>query len=324
MQIERRKTQQYEYGRGQDDTEEQEGPTELPIGDLPGAVISEADRKLLDVYGNYIHQNDGSHLDGGIADDAEWQDRCRKLVVLPAQRCQAPGGPVGRRFVRMLAAELEGVTSRKWNSERFIVFQMVILQRVKGVTKAGDIKRRLSTRMDSWEEQKFDMLVQDTERTALPQLAKSRGGSTPEQRAKTYNRLILQGKLRAAVRGVLLPGETDEKTGETIFDVLKSKHPAARVPEASEMEDYDILPDFVDVDITEDIVEQVARRLSGSAGPGGSDAQAIQQWLLRFGGASQELRRAVAKFVSWMANDSPPWAAYRSCRVYTSPSPRDS
>jgi hypothetical protein len=166
----------------------------------------------------------------------------------------------------MLAAELEGVTSRKWNSERFIVFQMVILQRAKGVTKAGDIKRRLSTRMDSWEEQKFDMLVQDTERTALAQLAKSRGGSTPEQRAKTYNRLILQGKLRAAVRwlterekgGVLLPGDTDEKTGETIFDVLKSKHPAARVPEASEMEDYDILPDFVDVDITEDIVEQVA------------------------------------------------------------------
>ena len=69
------------------------------------------------------------------------------------------------------------------------------------------------------------------------------------------------------------------------------------------------------MDITEDIVEQVARRLSGSAGPGGSDAQAIQQWLLRFGGASQELRRAVAKFVSWMANDSPPWAAYRAIKA---------
>ena len=50
----------------------------------------------------------------------------------------------------------------------------------------------------------------------------------------------------------------DEKTGETIFDVLKSKHPAARVPEAFEMEDYDILLDSVDVDITDNIVQQVA------------------------------------------------------------------
>ncbi len=294
-----------------------------PIGDLPGAVVSAADLKLMDVYGDYIHQNDGSHLDGGIVDDAVWQARWAKLIVLPAQRYNAPGGPVGRRFVRMLAEEMSGIRSRKWNSERFIVFQMVILQRSKGVTKAGDIKKRLSNRMDSWEANKFDMLVQDTERTALGQLASRRGRDTPEQRAKIYNRLVLQGKLRTAVRwlterekgGVLLPGDTDEKTGENIFDVLKSKHPAATDPDPSEMEDYEILPDFVDLDVTEDTVEQVARRLSGSAGPGGSDAQALQHWLLRFGGASQELRRAVAGLVDWMSNGTPPWAAYRALKA---------
>jgi hypothetical protein len=116
----------------------------------------------------------------------------------------------------MLAKELEGIRSRKWNSERFIVFQMVILQRSKNVSKTGDIKRRLSKRMDSWEEGKIDMLVQDSERTALAQLARLRGEATPAQRAKTYNRLVLQGKLRTAVRwlierekgGVLQPGDT--------------------------------------------------------------------------------------------------------------------
>jgi hypothetical protein len=65
--------------------------------------------------------------------------------------------------------------------------------------------------------------------------------------------------------GVLLPGDTDEKTGENIFDVLKSKHPDAVIPDPSEMEDYEILPDFVDLDVTEDTVEQVARWLSGRA-----------------------------------------------------------
>jgi hypothetical protein len=71
----------------------------------------------------------------------------------------------------MLTLELEGIRSQKWNSERFIIFQMVILQRVKGVSRAGDIKRRLSFRMNSWEDAKFDMLVQDMEHTALAQLA---------------------------------------------------------------------------------------------------------------------------------------------------------
>ena len=38
--------------------------------DLPGYIVTDVDRKLQEVYGDYIHQNDGSHLDGGIADDA--------------------------------------------------------------------------------------------------------------------------------------------------------------------------------------------------------------------------------------------------------------
>jgi hypothetical protein len=73
-----------------------------PIGDLPGYVPTKADLKLKEVYGDYLHQNDGTHLDGGIQDDAEWQERWRKLVPLPAQRYQAPGGAVGRRFLRIL------------------------------------------------------------------------------------------------------------------------------------------------------------------------------------------------------------------------------
>jgi hypothetical protein len=66
----------------------------MPIGDLPGATILDADRKLLEVYGDYIHQNDGTHLDGCIKDDAVWQAHWRKLVALPCQRYYAPGEKV--------------------------------------------------------------------------------------------------------------------------------------------------------------------------------------------------------------------------------------
>jgi hypothetical protein len=292
------------------------------IGDLPGYVPTEVDLKLKEVYGDYPHQNDGTHLDGGIKDDALWQGHWRKLVSLPSNRFQAPGGAVGRRFVRMLTQELLGIKERKWNSEKFIVFSMVILQKSKQVTNSGDIKRRITNRLDSWENGKFDMLVQDTHRTAMAQLSKMRGQETEEQRGKTFSRLVLQGKLRSAVRylterekgGIMLPDEIDEKTGDTVLEVLQSKHPESRVPDISLMEEYDSLPDFVELDITADTVEKVARRLSGSAGPGGTDASDLQHWLLRFGGASSEFRKAAAEFVRWKANGNPPWAAYRALR----------
>jgi hypothetical protein len=82
------------------------------------------------------------------------------------------------------------------------------------------------------------------------------------------------------------------------------------------MEDYDTLPDFADVDITKEVIEKVARRLSGSAGLGGSDTQAIQQWLLHFRQTSKGLHKAVQEFTDWrMANDMPPWAAYQALKA---------
>ena len=70
---------------------------------------------------------------------------------------------------------------------------------------------------------------------------------TKEQRGKTFVRLVLQqGKLRSAVRyltegekgGVMFPGDIDSKTGDTVQEVLESKHPDLRVPDISLMEKY--------------------------------------------------------------------------------------
>lgn len=98
------------------------------------------------------------------------------------------------------------------------------------------------------------------------------------------------------------------------MDVLEAKHPAARQPDVTSLPAFPETPAFVPVDITGDIIERVSRRLSGSAGLGGADAVAVQHWLLRFGAGSTALREAVAvaRFTQWLANDYPPWAAYRA------------
>ena len=78
---------------------------------------------LREVYGDWVHANPGTHLDGGIRDDLALQAWWRDLAVMPSMRYDAPSGRVGRRFVGTLGADLKGVRDRLWNSERFIVFR---------------------------------------------------------------------------------------------------------------------------------------------------------------------------------------------------------
>jgi hypothetical protein len=300
--------------------EEKEEEKKRNVGDLPGAIISDADLQLYGVYGDYVHQNPGQHLDGGIADDKLWQNYWRRLIVYHSLTYDAPNGAVGRRFVDMLAVLVEGIVSRKWNAEKFIVFQMVILQRSRDVTSAKGIKDRINKRLDGWGRGEFLDLVQDTEREMKAALTSNQKGSTSEQRAKIFNQKMLRGDVKSAVRyittrekgGVMTSDDIDEKTGDSVAEVLASKHPEAKTPDVRHLPTYSETPVLHDIDITTDVVEHVASRLTGSAGLGGSDAHAVSHWLLKFSAASQRLRSALADLGSWMANKSPPWAAIRA------------
>jgi hypothetical protein len=129
---------------------------------LPAYALTATDIKMDAVYGNHVHSNDGTHLTGGIIDNYVWQDYWRRLTVFPETFYNIPKGPTGKRFLGMLTKELSGIIDRKWNSERFIVFSIDILQRQPLVVRARDIKKRLEWRMDAWRDSKYSMLVQDT------------------------------------------------------------------------------------------------------------------------------------------------------------------
>jgi hypothetical protein len=75
------------------------------------------------------------------------------------------------------------------------------------------------------------------------------------------------------------------------------------MPDFTSLPTYTNTPDFVKLDVTEEAVEKVARRLSGSAGVGGTDSHALQHWLLKFGKASLKLHSALVKLAEWLSND---------------------
>ena len=73
--------------------------------DLLGFTLERAHLLLQGVYGDFLHHNDGSHLDRGIADDDAWQRCWRRIAAQSASWYATPSGAVGRRFMEILAAE---------------------------------------------------------------------------------------------------------------------------------------------------------------------------------------------------------------------------
>ena len=103
----------------------------------------------------------------------------------------------------------------------------------------------------------------------------------------------------------------------SVFQFL-SKYPDAEDVDINSIPRYDSCPDLININASEENVETVAKRVSGSAGPLGVDSVSFSYWLLKFGGASTLLRRTVAGMVECLANTCPPWAACRAltwCRL---------
>ena len=295
--------------------------------DLEEYELTEADALLDSVYGDHAHSNDGRHLNGGIEDDTRWQARWIRMVQHVPQRYVVPRGKVGRRFLIILTSELRGVRERSWNSERPLIFIATMLQREEGIIKAKDIRLMMSQRMDLWEAGHFPALIDNTEGSMLSSQRSKGKPVDSEREARSYNTKVLSGRLRKAVRdltsrgngGVLQPSDTCTKSGRPVMDVLKEKHPPLREPpligtkEGSfePMED-DEWTTPIPVNVSSDIIESVATRLTGAAGPDGVDSVDLKHWLLRFGKESEALRQELAHWTDWLANHHPPWAAYRA------------
>ena len=70
---------------------------------------------------------------------------------------------------------------------------------------------------------------------------------------------------------------------KTVTQVFEGKHPSKIIPSCNTLETYEETPIFITLDITDEAVESVARKLLGSSGPGVTYFETLQGWLLNFG-----------------------------------------
>ncbi len=105
-------------------------------------LLTAADQRLLGIFGNTIHLNDGTHLDGGIGvtKDVKWQRLYNRVASCSLPLYDLPNGRWAQRFLTTLTDLWVGVIQRCWNSKQPLVFQAVILRRIRGISRFHNIK----------------------------------------------------------------------------------------------------------------------------------------------------------------------------------------
>jgi hypothetical protein len=228
----------------------------------------------------------------------------------------------------MLTKLWVGVIQRQWNSEWPLVFQEVILRRIRGITQFHDVKPIIWGWLDTWDAVRYVALVKEVEEVNLNS---GGGGRRVEVRrqdeatslARKYNNMEIGGKVRAAIwmatnsgaERPYHPHDLDSKSRRPVINVLRDTHPNCRVPSDK---DFDAYPDAANqldtmpVYSYEECVAKAAPRLFGSTWPCGVEAKMLKHWLLWYGAHSKHLWEAMATWVNWLSNGLPPYTAYRA------------
>jgi hypothetical protein len=115
--------------------------------------LTHTDRRLCSVYGDTIHQNDGTHLDDGIGvtEDAKWQRLHLRVAACNLPLYDLPNGRCAHQYLETLMDLWVGVVERRRNSERTLVFQACILRRVRGISRFHDVKPIIWGQLDPWD-----------------------------------------------------------------------------------------------------------------------------------------------------------------------------
>ena len=87
-----------------------------------------------------------------------------------------------------------------------------------------------------------------------------------------------------------MPDGINKKSGQRVSDVIQSKHLEIRSVLLNEVPNHDIRPEILKTVVTNEKFETVAKSMSQSAGPCGVEFLAMSGMLLKYGGASSELR----------------------------------
>ena len=186
-----------------------------------------------------------------------------------------------------------------------------------------DAKITTENRIKEWSVEKFQPLVQSFKRcTQFSSKAVKTQKSDPEEKLRAFAKMVQEGNIKNATRfladknGTSVLKPSDLIDGRTVTEILLEKHPKAS-PLFEGTFNISELPPLEKLNITSSTVEKQARKLFGSSGPSGSDANHWFDAFIRFGLESSRLRDLGSQLGNLIANEIISWRKIKalfSCR----------
>ena len=167
-----------------------------------------SDIKMIQAFGVPLLNSDGKPRED------MWGKIWEKRTKLKGKIYFLPGGAIAKEFVSLHNDEVSAFGDGNKKSEAFVCFPAVILQKDKNVKKTNEIRKLLIRRMNMWKEGLFLDLIREAEQCDR-KLPNSSGVMTSEKEIKIFSDLILQGRLREAVRFI-----TDQQGGALWTQVM--------------------------------------------------------------------------------------------------------
>ena len=177
-------------------------------------------------------------------------------------------------------------------------------------SKAKEHSACLTRRLLSWEIGDIDSLIREG-RAIQSKLQTNRKPQTQEAIAKSFAKLMLSGKVNAAIRLLdkTQPSALLEMNEDTLND-LKEKHPDAKLPDQSVMIEAEAPfgDPIIFNNIDESTISKAALRTKGAAGPSGLDADGWRRILVskNFGKHGQYLRSSIAQMTRIICTEEIP------------------
>ena len=138
----------------------------------------------------------------------------------------------------------------------------LLLQKPSKNSKTKEHIRYLEKRIELWKQGRFDLLI--SEGKAIQQhLLKSK--QTEQNREKVFVRLMLHGKVSAALRWIGSNKSNLLECSPEVVEVLKSKHPPAEPQFAEACIDGEKIrvEDVIFENIDSELIYQCAKRVNG-------------------------------------------------------------
>ena len=240
---------------------------------------------------------------------------------------KVPSGAQGKAYVKATSKVINYYVNnsplQNVAMTALMVMPALLLQKPSKRSKTKDHVRHLEDRLKLWEKGDIKGLIKEG-KAIQKRITSSK--FTPQHTHKVFSKLMLQGKVSAALRWVTnKAGGLLEPTPETI-KLLESKHPDPQ-PEESflvssllskvGLEKVDNII-FENIDI--EAIQKAAKNTNGSAGPSGLDSDGWQRILCSksFKTCGAELCESVALLTRKLCTelvDPDPLASFISCRL---------